>query len=105
MEFQTYSTIRGLTVRNKLDAMIRAKIELFDAFIANPLKLKYTVKLVNEGSPTASIIFDFTFNRIDASLQWQGDSIVLHSNNQNRVTKDALVSPQWIAISLLTMSY
>ena len=105
MDFTAYSTVRGLAIRNKLDAITRAKIELFDIFLAEPLKLKYTVKLVNEGSPIATIIFDFTFNRIDASLQWQGDSIVLHSNNQNRVTKDALISPQWIAISLLTMSY
>jgi hypothetical protein len=105
MDFQSYSTIKGLAVRNKIDAMLRAKIELFNVFIAEPLKLKYTVKLVNETSPTASIIFDFTFNRLDASLQWQGDSIILHSNNQNRVIKDALISPQWVAISLLTMSY
>jgi len=105
MNFTAYSTVKGLATRNKIDAITRAKIELFNAFIAEPLKLKYTVKLVNESSPTASILFDFSFNRIEASLQWQGDSIVLHSNNQNRVTKDALVSPQWIAISLLTMSY
>lgn len=105
MDFLNYSTVKGLATRNKIDAITRAKLELFDAFIANPLKLKYSVKLVNESSPTASIIFDFTFNRIDASMQWQGDSIILHSNNQNRVTKDALISPQWIAISLLTMSY
>ena len=99
-----YSTPKGLTAKAKLDAIIKFKIAAFNEFVAKPLDIIYDHKIINGDSSIATIIFTFQLNGIDVSLQWQGDSIILHSSNQNRVIKDCLLTPQWVMINVMTLA-
>lgn len=99
-----YSTVKGLTTKAKLDAIIKFKIAAFNEFVAKPLDIIYDHKIINGDSSIATIIFTFQINCIDATLQWQGDSIILHSSNQNRVIKDCLLTPQWVLINVMTLA-
>ena len=99
-----FSTPKGLTAKAKMDHLLVLKQEIFLNLVAKPLDIKYTTRVINAGSPTASIIFDLEWNHITGSIHWSGDSIVLHCNNQNRITKDSYLSPQWVVITLATLA-
>ena len=96
-------TSKNLSSKDKITNLITFKIGVFEHYIAIPLKLKYTHQIKNQNSPNACLIFDIEIECVKVSLQWQDDSIVLHCNNQNRVIKDSLLTPEWFLITLATL--